>query len=701
TRVLSASAIFDIRMSFGRFSSRFPNVDDSFDVTPRTLGMTGMIHAPTSTASTPPRLAIDQFSNLFGSGGNVQTSSAANQWNIVPTATVTRGARTFKFGVDLVYAMQAAGDIGLANGYLQFTRWGTQRYPQRSALNAQDGSGVADVLLGIPGGGQIDWNDTYYRTWPYFGVFIQNDWKVRRNLTLNLGLRYDVQVPWVERWNRVNNGFDYNAKNPLSDRIIAKWKENKAAYDRTNPRFPYPDPPAAILGGKSFVQPNGRRRIYNTDWQNIQPRIGIAWQFHRRTVLRTGFGIFHRTATQAGQTDGFSLATGFTRSIDGDITPSAGLTGPYSLQNPFPDGIVQPTGRELGLLTNAGNAVSYDAALRPIPRTFQYSFGFQHRGFWKVLFDVSYVGSMTSRDAMAVNTDYWPYEFNQAAQALPAFGDTTVPNPFYGILPVNRTRGSGVTVARRELFRQYPLFANVTNNTQPWALYRYDALQLRADKRFTTARSAAGGLTTVFSYTFSKNLQTANYLNTWNIDHEKPVKELVSFDKPQNISFSGIWDLPFGRGRRFAARPNKVVGGVIGGWTMNWLFRYTSGNPIGGINAVNACGTLLVENQTPGRWWNNDRTCWRGNPGYSLRVVEDRYAWLRQMDNITVNFAGSKSFQVAENWKLELRGEAFNLANRPIYRPAPTSYTDARFGMLSIEQQNFPRNVQVSMKLKF
>src|SRR5262245_15463540 len=699
TRILSSSTIFDLRVSYGRFWQRFPSVDTDSGITAGALGMTGMIHAPTSTGNYPPRIAIDQFSNLFGNGANLYTWRADNQFNIVPTVTTAKGSKTWKFGLDLVYAAVGVGDVGLANGYLQFTRWGTQRYPQRSALNAQDGSGVADVLLGIPGAGQIDWNDTYYRSWPYFGFFVQNDWKLRRNLTLNLGLRYDVQIPWVERWDRVNNGFDYTAKNPLSDQIIAKWKSLKEAYDRTNPRFPYPDVPAAILGGKTFVQPGRNRRVYDTDWSNIQPRIGIAWRFEKDTVLRTGFGIFHRTATQNGQTDGFSQTTNYQRSLNGDVSPAAGLTGPYSLQNPFPDSIVQPSGRELGLLTNAGNAVSFDGRQRPIPRTFQYSFGLQRRAFWNTLLDVSYVGSITNKDAMAINTDYWPYEFNEAAYALPAYGDTTVNNPFAGIVPANRTRGPA-TIARRELFRQYPLFANITNNTMPWARYRYDALQMRLDKRFTGDRSVLGGLTMVFSYTFSKNLQVANYLNTWNFQKEKPVKELVSYDKPQNISYSGIYALPFGKGRHFRT-PSRLMDSIAGGWTVNWVYRYTSGNPIAGINAVNTCGTLLVDEQRNGHWWNNDKTCWRGNPAYQLRVVEDRYAWLRQMDNITMNLAASKEFRIKERQRFQLRGEGFNLMNRPIYRPAPTTYTDARFGMLSIEQQNFPRNVQVSGKLFF
>jgi hypothetical protein len=144
-----------------------------------------------------------------------------------------------------------------------------------------------------------------------------------------------------------------------------------------------------------------------------------------------------------------------------------------------------------------------------------------------------------------------------------------------------------------------------------------------------------------------------------------------------------------------------VVGGIAGGWRVNWVYRYSSGNPVGGINAINNCGSLLVDDQSRDRWWNNTSGCWRGNPGYTIRSVEERYAWLRHMENSTLNLAAAKTFTVTERWKFQLRGEAFNLQNRPIYRPANTTYNDPMFGRLGIEQQNFPRNVQVSAKLLF
>ena len=330
---------------------------------------------------------------------------------MVPTLTKVVGNHTLKFGADMVYAMRADAGTGYANGNLSFNRYGTQQYPL-SSINNKDGSGIADLMLGIPGTGFVDYNDTYYRTWPYFGLFVQNDWKLRRNLTLNLGLRYDVQFPLIERWNRVNSGFDFNAVNPDSAASLAAWNANAAAYNATNPEI-------SVSGGarprcsaaRRSSSPAITRRIYNTDWQNIQPRIGVAWQFLPNTVLRTGAGIFHRTATQNGYADGFSLQTPYQRSINGDITPSAGLTGPYSLQDLFPNGLQVPAGSSLGLLTNVGNAVSFDGRQRVIPRTFQYSFGIQRQIWAQIMLDASYVGSYTNHETLTstYNLDALPY----------------------------------------------------------------------------------------------------------------------------------------------------------------------------------------------------------------------------------------------------------------------------------------------------
>jgi hypothetical protein len=618
----------------------------------------------------------------------------------VPTVTISRGTQTIKMGLDLVYAMRGAGNIGQANGQFSFNRSVTQRYPLRG-INASDGSEVADLLLGAPGSGLVDWNDTYYRTWPYAGIFIQTDWKLRRNLTVNLGLRYDVQFPFVERWNRVNNGFDLTAKSPVSDQVLAAWAINKAAYD-ANPanKFPYPDPPAVLLGGKTFVQPGGSRRTYNTDWTNLQPRFGLAWVFAPQTVLRTGFGIYHRTVTQGNYTDGFSQQTAYNASPDGGITPSAGLTGPYSLQDPFPNGITQPSGRQLGLLTNVGNGVSFDGTQRVVPRTFQYSLGLQRRMPWSVLLDVSYVGSMTVHDTMAYNLDYLPMNVDLQGLASNTFLTRTVANPFYGILPKNSTNGSSPTIAAEKLYYPYPEFNGITLQTNPWAWYRYDGLQLSAQKRFTGNRSMAGALTLIFSYTFSKTFECNHRLNNWNLN-EGCVHEISNYDKPQNLSFSGVWDIPFGKNRHWFNAPNKVIAPIINGWNVNWIFRYTSGIAVGQMNLQYLCASVFAANQDHDHWFNNDPKCYKSLPQYTIRTIPDRFAWLRQMDNPSLSVAASKNFRITERWNFNIRGEAFNVMNKPLYAGPDTTYTDARFGMLPVGQQNFPRLIQLSGKLSF
>ena len=344
--------------------------------------------------------------------------------------------------------------------------------------------------------------------------------------------------------------------------------------------------------------------------------------------------------------------------------------------------------------------MSFDGRQRPIPRTFQYSFGLQRHVWWNVLLDASYVGSVTNHDSMAHNTDYLPMDTFLQGQKTNNYLTRTVANPFYGILPANSTFGASPTIAATSLYYPYPAFNGITISTNPWAKVRYDSFQLSVQKRFGGNRNVGGALTTVFSYTFSKNLQSANRLNNWNLN-EAPVHELVSYDKPQNISYSGVWDIPFGRGRHFLARPHRLLDPVVSGWTVNWIYRFTSGSPVGGIDAINSCANFLVAEQTKDRWFNNDKTCYKGRASFTLRVIPDRYAWLRQMDNLSVNVAAAKTFRLTERWSFNLRGEAFNVANHPIYKAPDTGFTNARFGMLPLEQQNFPRVMQVSAKLIF
>src|SRR5215510_8428646 len=375
-------------------------------------------------------------------------------------------------------------------------------------------------------------------------MYLQDDCKVNSKLTLNLGLRYDVQVPWLERFNRRARDFDITSKNPYSDAVLANWRKLKAEYDAANPnaRYPYPNPPAELKGGYLFAGVgNQPERIYNTDWTNIAPRIGLAYRIMEKTVLRAGAGVYYQSRTQTGVAPGFNQSTPYTESLDG-LTPSAGLTGPYSLVNPFPDGLVRAAGSSLGLATSVGNSVGFDPPRFKIPRTYQYSFGFQHELPQGILVEASYTGNYQIYINFGYNMNRWSLEDNTRGFTDNSYLNRNLPNPFFGVIPRNTSFGSSSTISAQNLLRPNPIFQDVTNNLMQNGRYRSDQLQLKVEKR-VFGSGATGVLTFGLAYTFAKAFEQNHRLNDWNAA-EAPIYELDNTDKTHNLSLHGVWDLP-------------------------------------------------------------------------------------------------------------------------------------------------------------
>lgn len=690
TSVLSPETVFDLKLSFGRFTQFFPT--STSQDPPDRLGMT-IPRPPVPGPALPPTFKVGYFSQIIGNSYRWNTQ---NQWDVHPNLLHTFGRHVLHFGIEAAYAAVGAFDSGRANGEFSFSTAWTSQYV-RGARNALDGSAIADLLLGTPASGFIDYNGTSYRTWPYFAVYIQDYWKLAPKLSLTLGLRYDVQIPFKERFHRVNAGFDFSVKNPLSDEIIARWKDLKQQYDAIEPAYPYPDPPEAIYGGRLFTSSN-RPRPYDTDWTDIQPRLGIAWNLFPKTVLRAGFGIFYRTASQMNQSDGFSQRTNYTSSLDGGVHPSAGLQGPYSLEDPFPTGIFSPTGASLGYRTAVGRAINFDGRQRPIPRTYEYSFGVQREFLSNILFEVSYAGSQTVHDSMPAQFDAIPYAELLKGQADPIYLNHRVPNPFSGILPSSSDLGSALTITEYNLLRPLPIFNGITGLTNPWARYRYDALQVFAEKRILDS-SSAGMFSFLLAYTFAKNFEENHRLNPWRLE-EKPVHELSALDKTHTFALSGLWDLPIGWGRRWLNGGGRLAGAVLNGWTLDWILTYGSGFPVSRPDALFTCASYAAPGgQTSEHWFNNDRACYQARPLYSLRTANDRFAHIRNPSAPQLNGGIEKTFWMRESLLLQFRGEAFNLTNTPVSGPPITDFRDPRFGRLPQAQANFPRYVQIAAKL--
>ncbi len=698
TRVLSPTSVLDIRGSIGRFTSMFPRYTD-YDFTVDKLGMTKMPHAPTNPKATVPRFDVSGSTQLFAlsSAGEWNTQ---NQWNFTPSLSLVRGSHTIKTGFEYNYWAQGVGNRSWANGTFTFNQDWTR---QLSSYNAGTyvGASVASLLLGVPASGQVDWAVNPYRSRPYFGLYIQDDWKITRKLTLNLGLRYDVQYQYLERFNRYNSGFDMTTKNPMSDEILANWAKIKAEQDAKNPKYPYPAPPAQLSGGWLFAGVGGQpRRIFDTDWTNLGPRVGVAWQVLPKTVIRTGGGIYYQSPTQSGRTEGFSITTSYDSSLDG-MVPSGGssTTGAYSLVDPFPLGILEPTGAEGGLLTQIGRGITFDPRAQKIPRTYQYSFGVQQQLPGEIVAEVSYAGNYQ----IYVGVDWGRNEismadYNQSRIDAANYNSLQVPNPFYNILPKNGGVGQNATISRGSLLRPNPLWGGITQANTQWGRYRSDALQLKVEKRVLGGRET-GVMTWVLSYTAQKAFEQNHRLQSWNLQ-EPLIYEIDNQDKPNMLAFSGVWDLPFGKSGPLSS-DNPVVKKLIGGWQSDWILTYNSGYPVSWPNLINYCGEWHAKPQTRYSWFNNDKKCYATFQSYNLRTIPDRFSDIRQHQAPQLNIAFEKTTQINERYKFLIRAEAFNLTNTPIYGSPNTDFNSTRFGMLNDNQINWPRLVQFAAKFFF
>ena len=550
------------------------------------------------------------------------------------------------------------------------------------------GFGFASFLLGTMSAGTqnvTDINANY--TAPYFGLYVQDDYKLTPKLTLNLGLRWEFESPRQEAMNRVSN-FDFG---------------NTAALANG----------AQVRGGLEFPGVNGVSDYnWNPNWKNFAPRFGFAYNLNNSTVIRAGYGIFYSNSWGNGRNNNAMPQTGFVCSTSAVTSLNNGLTPYATLSNPFPNGFCSATGSSAGLLTNLGQPLYILDRNAPQPYVQSWSLDIQRSLPGNSVIDIAYSGS---RGVHLMGVQEWD-QLNPQNLALGGQLNNQVANPYYGVITQGQLATPTITLGQS--LRPYPQFLGVSSRNANYGESSYNALLVRAERRL------AKGFSLVAAYTFSKEIDDVvpsvngfpgesfsfgDIQNYYNLRRERAV---ASWDTPQTLVISYVYELPFGAGKPFLNR-GGLMDKIIGGWQINGNTTFQSGPPLqitGGSDSGSFAGT-----QRPN--WNGQNPTLNGaitsrllkyfntadfsfNAPFTFGNAPRLMSDLRGpgIDNFDISIF--KNTHVGERYQVQFRAESFNTFNRVQFGIPNTNINSTAFGVIST-QQNTPRNIQLGLRLLF
>jgi hypothetical protein len=672
---------FRYGVEFGDFLER--RISRGFDLS--SLGfspqLTGLVD---KSIVTFPNVQIGNMTQLgnweSGDGG---TSSLTHSF--VATFTKLHGNHNLRFGPEFRVYRQNFHRFPLDTApQLAFSS--TYTKASDTAASPTVGGELTSFLLGVPAG-ELDRTASYAQQDQWVGFFLQDDWRVSSRLTLNLGLRYEYEVPVTERFNRSVTHFVFDQPSPIAAKAQANYALN-----------PLPELPAAqfrVLGGLTFAGTGGNPRTYwEPDKTDFMPRFGFAYRVLPRTTVRGGYGIFFDTVgvnKTAGMQSGFSQATPIQATLD------SGLNFVATTANPLPTGLLAPLGAAGGLATNLGQSVTFYPRERKRPYIQRWSLGVQQEILGQFLVEASYVGNRGTRLGINHQLDNTPAQYLSTSPtrdvATINFLSQSFPNPFFGTAPIYTSN-----TTRAALLRPWPQFTGVSVE-QPIGYSWYHALQARMEKRFSL------GYTMQLSYTYSKAMQATEFLNNTDL---VPYRSISDLDRTHHLVVTGIWDLPFGRARRFGTKMPRALDFLAGGWQLNGVVQRQSGPPLGfgdvwTLFTGNPSNVVLPKDQrSPDRWFNVDAGFNRNSAqalANDVRVSPLRFGGIRADGQARWDFSLIKGFVIHEQVQMQYRAECINAFNHPNLFTPNTTPTSSAFG--TITSQDVPRLWQMSLTLKF
>ncbi len=684
--MLRPNLVLDIRYGITRFTLYDRPISIGFDLAK--LGFApSLVRALDGNYTAFPEIDI---SNYSGTGDPSGLRPVTNFHTLAVTATHPRANHALRIGGEFRVLDEHSYTWGNVSPHLTFgTNW--THGPLDNSTASPIGQGLASMLLGLPSGGWIDRNAAFSERSSYLAFFLQDDWKLSRRLTVNFGLRYEVDLPLTERFNRTTRGFDFTAANPIAERARANYAHN-----------PIPELPVENFsprGGLLFASVNGvPRTLWDADKNNFCPRFGIAYLLRPRTVIRAGYGIFFESLG-ADRTDvyqqGFDQRTTLVASLDNGQTYRA------SIANPFPEGFQEPAGAAGGLATFVGKAPGFINPRRAAGYMQRWSVNLQREFPHRVLAVAGYVGNRGTGLGLSEQYNPVPAEYLSASlqrdSAVINRLTRAVPNPFLDLPEFAGAGLQGRTVQVQQLLRPMPHFTGVTSTINGGFSW-YHSFQLRAERRFQK------GFTIQGSYTWSKFMEAVDKLNDTD---PFPQHVVAQQDRPQRVVISGIYELPLGRGKRWL-KARGWPNAVFGGWQAQGIYQGQSGPPLGFGNIAfygDIHDIVLPRSErTVERWFNTGAGFERDSRyvlAQNIRAFPQRLTGLRGDGFNHWDLSLFKSWKIRERITAQLRAESQDALNHAMFSAPNTTPTSTAFGQVTSGVAPEQRRVNLALRLSW
>jgi Carboxypeptidase regulatory-like domain len=715
----NATNVLDVRANFTRMAENHDMPSQGFD--PASLGLPSYL-AANSRYVQMPVVAFSSTTNMQGLSATGADQIPSQSVQLYASWVRIMGNHTLKFGTDERQYRLNTFTAGSASGQFSFSGNSWVRASSSASSTVTGGQDLASFLLGLPytSSGSVYDINTYGSWYSYYASgFVQDDWRLKRNLTVALGLRYESDNPYHETWGRTVNGFDTTTASPLAAAAQAAYAKAPSAL--------LPASAFNVLGGLSFATP-GNNEVFKNTSHLFSPRGSLAWspeKLHGKTVIRAGFGMFESPIavsyvgpdgkystsprTPLGQ-EGFSQSTALTATANNYALP-----GNVSLSNPFPTGFLQPAGASAGLLTYAGQTVQFLNPEMKNGYSLRWDFDIQQQLGNNLALEVAYIGNHGVH--LPVNVTQLngiPRQFlstlgvrDAATSALTA----SIANPFSGLATSQNT--ATTTVA--QLLSRYPQFP-VGDSSGGWSgsggilefnndigSSYFQSLNVHLTKR------TSKGLMLTTNFIYSKMMERMSWLNDSDATLEKRVSPN---DRPLRLVLSAVYELPIGRGKRINFQ-SRLANTLIGGWKITSIYSRQSGAPINWVNGSSTApgdyvyfgGPLNLNNrQVNGTAF--DKTAFDTLSAdafqYHIRTFSTTFGNLRADGINQLDSSILKRFNFGESVRkyFELRGEMFNVPNHPVFAAPNTTASNAQFGQITATVNRF-RTMQVSARLVF